>query len=435
MTDVVIHSRQVEMIPLAALKGYERNARIHPNTQVDSIVAIIRDAGFTNPLLIDDDDVIIAGHGRALAAKKLKMAEVPCVRVSGLTEEQVKALRISDNRTALGATWDDALLKVELADLQAMGFDLSLTGFTGLELQSIFSTQDGLTDPDEVPETPAIPVSKLGDVWRLGEHVLVCGDCTQAEVVSKALASHKPHLMVTDPPYGVNYDPTWRDHPETLGLTAAATANGAFARHGQGGRRGASGKVTNDNRADWREAWTLFPGDVAYVWHDHLHAGVVQESLRAASFLCRYGIVWNKSVHIIGRGHYHWKHEVCWYAVREKGVSHWGGDRKQSTVWDMEHRRSETGHGTQKPVEAMARPMRNNSAPGDRIYDPFAGSFTSGIAAQMNKRIIHAIEIEPAYVDVGVRRWEAFTGLKAVLDGDGRTFDQIAEARAKTDVV
>jgi DNA modification methylase len=415
---IVIHSRQVEMIPLGALKNYEKNARSHPDAQVASLVAIIRDAGFTNPLLIDDDDVIIAGHGRALAAAKLKMVDVPCVRVSGLTPEQLKGLRLSDNRTALGATWDDALLKLELGDLAAAGFDLSLTGFSGLELTGIFSTQEGNTDPEETPEPPAHPVSQLGDLWRLGDHWLICGDCTDKETVERVLGGQKPHLMVADPPYGVDYNADWRNH--------AVRANGSPI----AGR--AVGRVTNDDRLDWREAWALFPGDVAYVWHAGRHASEVQRSLEAAEFEIRVQIVWAKSNIAIGRGHYHWQHEPCWYAVRKGANGHWAGDRKQSTLWQIDKpQKSETGHSTQKPVEAMARPMRNNSKPGDRVYDPFVGSGTTIIAAQMNKRICHAIELSPAYVDVCLKRFADFSGIAPTLAETGETFEQVKASRGE----
>lgn len=411
---VKVHAHQIEMIPLDALKGYERNARTHPEDQINSLVAIIRDAGFTNPLLVDDEDVIIAGHGRALAARKLKMTEVPCVRVSGLTEEQIKSLRISDNRVGLGSGWDDGLLKLELTDLQASGFDLSLTGFSSLELTGLFATREGDTDPDDAPEAPAVPVSRLGDLWRLGEHWLICGDCTDKATVEKVLGGARPLLMVTDPPYGVEYDPAWRstEIPQVGKWKAPNRARGA---------------VQNDGRADWREAWALFSGDVAYVWHSGKHGAVVQVSLEACEFEIRSQIVWSKTSFAVGRGHYHWQHETCLYGVRGNG--HWAGDRKQSTVWPIEAlKKSDTGHGTQKPVECMARPIRNNSKVGDHVYEPFSGSGTTIIAGQMNKRIVHAIELNPAYVDVAVRRWEQFTGEKAALE-TGESFEQVKARR------
>jgi DNA modification methylase len=214
--------------------------------------------------------------------------------------------------------------------------------------------------------------------------------------------------MVTDPPYGVEYDPA------TARATTVASARG---------------KVLNDDRADWREAWALFPGDVAYVWHAGLRAREVVESLQASGFEMRAQIIWDKTRLVMSRGHYHFQHEPCWYAVRKSKTAHWAGDRKQGTVWAIPHRKSETGHGTQKPVECMARPIRNNSSPGQAVYEPFSGSGTTLIACEMEGRVCHAIELNPAYVDVAVERWQAFTGKTATLEGDGRTFAEIKEAR------
>jgi DNA modification methylase len=205
--------------------------------------------------------------------------------------------------------------------------------------------------------------------------------------------------MVTDPPYGVEYDPNWRNE--------ADRANGEkIGAH-------ATGRVENDDRADWSEAWGLFPGDVAYVWHGGRYASAVQNSLESAGFDIRCQIIWAKSRFAISRGHYHWQHEPCWYAVRRGSKGHWTGDRSQSTLWQIEHNKSETGHGTQKPVEAMRRPMLNNSSAGQAVYDPFMGSGTSIIAAETTGRVCYGIEIEPKYVDVAIQRWEQFTEKKA----------------------
>jgi DNA modification methylase len=218
--------------------------------------------------------------------------------------------------------------------------------------------------------------------------------------------------MATDPPYGVEYDPAWR------------------AKAGVNLSRAKLGKVANDDRADWREAWSLFPGSVAYVWHAGRHASTVQESLQAAGFEVRSQIIWSKERFALSRGHYHWQHEPCWYAVR--GSANWQGDRKQSTVWHINAREDRgLGHGTQKPVECMKRPLENNSSPGQAIYEPFCGSGTTIIEAEMTGRACHAIELSPAYVDVAVRRWEGFTGAAAVLEGDGRSFAEIAAQRAR----
>jgi DNA modification methylase len=222
----------------------------------------------------------------------------------------------------------------------------------------------------------------------------------------------KPHLCVTDPPYGVEYDPAWR---EDRGIASDGLAKGA---------------VLNDDRADWREAWALFPGDVIYCWHAALQSAAFVASLAAVGFEIRAQIIWDKTRPVISRGHYHWAHEPAWFAVRKGRTAHWTGDRKQTTIWSIPHRKSRTGHGTEKPVECMRRPIENNSSPGQAVYEPFSGSGTTIIAAEMTGRICHAIELNPAYVDVAVKRWEDFTGWKAVLDGTGQHFADVRAQRA-----
>jgi DNA modification methylase len=337
----------------------------------------------------------------------------------GWTKAQKRAYILADNQLALNAGWNEELLRIELADLAEMGFDLALTGFGEDELAALSAAGfEGLTDPDEVPEAPAEPVTVAGDVWVMGRHRLVCGDSTDADTVARALNGVTPHLMVTDPPYGVEYDPDWR--------------NRADRANGKPYGASAVGRVTNDGDNDWRDAWSLFPGDVAYIWHADRHASAVQASIEAAGFEIRCQVIWAKQQFAIGRGDYHWQHEPCWYAVRKGKTGHWSGDRKQTTLWQIDKpHKSETGHSTQKPVECMKRPIENNSSPGQAVYEPFSGSGTTIIAAEMTGRACHAIEISPAYVDVAVLRGQAFTGKAAVLDGDGRAFDDIAGQRQK----
>ncbi len=397
---------------VSALIPYARNARTHSEAQVAQLAASIREFGFTNPILVDGERGVIAGHGRLLAARKLGLAEVPVIELAHLSPAQRRAYVLADNKLALNAGWDDDLLRLELADLRSEGFDLGLTGFGLDEIGGLLADNTaGLTDPDQVPEVPAQPVSRAGDVWLLGRHRLVCGDSTDAATVERLLAGVKPHLMVTDPPYGVEYDPAWRNQA----LAGSNTAR--------------TGKVLNDHRADWREAWALFPGDVAYVWHGALHATTVAESLVACGFDIRAQIVWAKDRLVLGRGHYHWQHEPCWYAVR--GTGHWMGDRKQTTLWQIAStgQDAETVHGTQKPVECMRRPIENNSSPGQAVYEPFSGSGTTLIAAEMTGRACYAMELSPAYVDVAVLRWEAFTGQEALLSVRGQTFATIKAER------
>jgi DNA modification methylase len=399
---------------------YSRNAREHSATQIAQIVASIREFGFTNPVLLDESNVLIAGHGRLEAARYLNMPQLPALMLPGLSDAQKAALRIADNKLALNATWDDDLLRTELADLRDVGFDLSLTGFGDEELGALFADRtDGLTDPDDVPEPPAEPITQLGDVWLLGRHRLVCGDATSEADVSLALDGVKPHLMVTDPPYGVDYDPDWRND---------ALQAGVGARGAPGGR--AVGRVTNDERADWTDAWALSPSDVAYVWHGALHMTTVLDSLRSATYEPRSLIIWAKQQFVISRGHYHNQHEPCWYAVRNGKTAHWAGDRSQTTLWQIDKpHKSETGHSTQKPVECMKRPIENNSSPGQAVYDPFVGSGTTIIAAEMTGRTAHCIEISPTYCDTSIIRWQNFTGQQATTP-DGIPYQEHAHREA-----
>jgi len=412
---------QIERIGVEALIPYARNSRTHSDAQVAQIAASIREFGFTNPVLVDEANGIVAGHGRVLAARKLKMPDVPAIRLSHLTEAQNRAYVIADNKLALNAGWAIELLRLEINDLRGLEFDVALTGFSTEELDALMAAPgtEGLTDPDAIPEAPERPIAVPGDAWLLGRHRLVCGDCTDPLAVEKALSGVKPHLMVTDPPYGVEYDPSWR---------AAVNHDGPDSKR-------ATGKVMNDDRADWREAWALFPGDVFYIWSapGPLQC-VVHESLIAVDMDVRQQIIWAKNKFAIGRGHYHYQHEVCWYGVRKNKTAHYNGDRKQTTLWQIDKpQNSETGHGTQKPIECMKRPIENNSSPGQAIYEPFSGSGTTIIAAEMTGRACHAIELNAAYVDVAVKRWQEFTGQAATLEGDGRSFADMATERCKAD--
>ena len=217
--------------------------------------------------------------------------------------------------------------------------------------------------------------------------------------------------MVTDPPYGVEYDAEWRLRAGLNDVTAA------------------HGKVLNDDRADWREAWELFPGDVAYVWHAGLFAQVVAESLQSCDFQLRSQIIWAKTRFALSRGHYHWQHEPCWYAVKKGAKGHWHGDRSQATLWEIEHIKSETGHSTQKPIDAMRIPILNNSKRGDAIYEPFCGSGTTLISCELEGRKCYASELNPPYIDVIINRWQELSGEQAVLDGDGRTYHEMTDER------
>lgn len=406
---------EVKLRPIGDIKPSPRNVRLHSERQIDQIRQSLRDYGWTTPVLVDEDGQLIAGHGRLEAAKREGITEVPVAVASGWTEAQRRAYALADNKIALNSTWDEAALGIELGELSGLGVDLGTLGFDDAEVAALSPTggHTGLTDPEDAPEPPSDPISIRGDLWALGKHRLLCGNSTSPDDVKRVLGDVAPHLMVTDPPYGVKYDAAWRE------------------RSGLNGPDAAKGKVSNDDCADWTESWNLFPGDVAYVWCASLFSDTVIQSLERAEFIRRSQIIWDKTRLIISRGHYHWQHEPCWYTVRKGRSGHWSGDRKQTTVWAIPHRKSETGHGTQKPVECMKRPIENNSSPGQAVYEPFSGSGTTIIAAEMTGRYCHAIEIDPAYVDVAVRRWQDFAGQKATLEGDGRTFEEIAAERAR----
>lgn len=411
----------VEYLPIERLIPYAKNAKAHPPKQVAQLTASIKEFGFLNPVLCDKNDVLIAGHGRVLGAKDAGLKELPVVRAEHLTDAQVRAFRIADNKLQMNSDFLEDLLGDELKALDDEGFDLSLLGFGGSELDKLLADDAELERAEETPDVPTIPVTIKGDVWVLGKHRLVCGDSTVATDVDKALNGVTPHLMATDPPYGINYDASWRND-------AVQAGNGK--RGAPSGR--AIGKVANDDNADWRDTWTLFPGEVAYVWHAGTQSKAVIESLEAAGFELRAQIIWAKSNIVIGRGHYHPQHEPCWYAVRKRqgATGHWSGDRTQSTLWKIDKpQKSETGHSTQKPVECMLRPIKNNSSPGQAVYEPFSGSGTTIIAGEMSGRSVHAIELNEAYVDVAVLRWQEFASGQATLEGDGRTFDEIKQSR------
>jgi DNA modification methylase len=412
---------QVERWPIERLIPYANNPRLHSDADIDKLGSAVDKWGWTNPILVDEEGVLIAGHARLCAALRRGLADVPVMIARGWTQDEKGAYRLADNQLAARAAWDPDLLRDALRELQFTGFDLDLIGFEPKELETHLAAlgSSGLTDPDSVPEIPDQPVTELGDIWQLGDHRVGCGDSTSGADVASVLGASKPHLMIADPPYGVSYDPSWR------------------SRSNNGSGKLARGKVLNDDRADWREAYALFAGDVAYVWHGALHGDAVAADLAACGLLLRAQIAWVKQHFTLSRGDYHWKHEVCWYAVREGKSSQWQGDRTQTTVWEIannnpfgnQQREQSWGHGTQKPVECMRRPIINNTRPGQAIYDPFLGSGTSLIAAEMTGRICCGLELSPAYVDVIVRRWQLFTGRAARHQASGQSFDERADGQ------
>ncbi|MBQ9629689.1 MAG: site-specific DNA-methyltransferase [Synergistaceae bacterium] len=429
---------EIERIAPYELRPYEGNPRIHSDKQIEKLKASINEYGFVLPVLIDANNVIIAGHAIVRASIELKLSEIPCVRAGHLTEAQIHAYILADNRLAEDSEWDKPKLKAEMLRLRdEYGLELEHTGFEKREILRLrMDIAEEPKDEDALPEPVSNPVTIPGDIWLLGEHRLICGSSTDKDTVQKLLAGTKPHLMITDPPYGVNYKPEWRN--EMLGGESART-----------------GQVLNDDCDDWREAWKLFPGDVAYVWHASLHCRNVADSLESCGFIMRNQIIWVKPNFALSRGDYHWQHECCWYAVREEGEcpeianycegydaclyavrknqkSHWQGSRSESTVWQIGFNEdTKTTHGTQKPVECMRRPMLNNSEPNEIIYEPFCGSGTTIIAAESCRRICYAVELNPEYVDMTIKRFQAYANQSVILEGDGRTFEEIAGIRSE----
>lgn len=407
--------------PIGKFVPYPRNPRKNDQA-VDRMAASIQEFGFKIPILARSSGEIVDGHLRLKAAQKLGLAEVPILLCDEWSEAQVKAFRLMVNRSATWADWDTELVAIEIKELQTIDFDLSLTGFDPLEIDDFLFGDQADPAEEDIPELCQDAVTQPGNLWRCGPHRIFCNDATSEDAVRILLGAGQPALMVTDPPYGVRLDPAWR---ERAGL----------------GRQRQTGKIPNDDRVDWTAAYRLFTGDVAYVWHAGVHAAEVAAGLESIGFRIRAQIVWVKQHFALGRGDFHWAHEPAWYAVREGKSSNWCGDRTQSTVWQIANlnpfggsRQEEaTGHGAQKPIELMRRPIRNNTVRGDIVYDPFLGSGTTMIAAHSTDRICYGLDIDPRYVDVIVKRWQRFTGQAAALEGDGRSFDEIAAERSRAE--
>tara|TARA_Y100000401_G_C8304097_1_gene215896 strand:- start:16 stop:1182 length:1167 start_codon:yes stop_codon:yes gene_type:complete len=385
---------EVRQIPITEINPAPYNPRKNLKPGDPDYEALKRSVdrwGLVEPLVWNQTSKTLVGGHQRLKVLKDMGAETATVTVVHLDDQDEAALNVALNK--ISGDWDTKRLADLLSDLDANGYDATLTGFDVRELEELLVDKPSADDP--APEPPANPKSKVGEVYLLGKHRLMCGDATNKEHVKKLLGDVKPHLMVTDPPYGVEYDPNWRNEAAakgTIGYGATAV-----------------GQVQNDDRADWSEAWELFPGQVAYVWHAGNLAHVVAGSLQQAGFQVRAQVIWAKPRHVISRGHYHGQHEPCWYAVRKGHKGHWCGSRKESTLWQINHSRSETGHGTQKPLEAMRRPILNNSSPGQAVYDPFGGSGTTLIAAEETSRVCYMMELDPGYCDVIRERYEAIT--------------------------
>jgi DNA modification methylase len=423
----------VESWPIDRFVFYARNPRKN-DAVVDRMCSSIREFGFKIPVLARSDGEVIDGHLRLKAAKKLRINDVPVILCDEWTPAQVKAFRLMVNRSVTWADWDEELLALELQELNEADFDLSLTGFDPKELDDLLLTTDDDDQANAVPAVPESPASRPGDLWICGPHRVLCGDSTSAADASRLLGERKPLLLVTDPPYGIELDSEWRDR---AGLNGCGPAETSYMKHRTEGHTETT--ISGDTRADWSEAFELVPSiQIAYVWHASVFTREVLNGLLRIGFLYPQQIIWNKGRTVLTRTHYWYQHEPCWY-VRKKNAPWFGKAGENSTIWDSPSPKFIMGgsdeekydHPTQKPVDLMRRPILNHTKRGELVYEPFLGSGTTLAAAELTERACCGMELDPKYIDVIVQRWQTLSGKQAKLDGDGRTFEEIAEERRK----
>ena len=393
-------NRKLEWRSVSTLIPYARNSRTHSDEQIAQIAASIKEFGWTNPILIDGDNGIIAGHGRLSAARKLGHEEVPVIELKDLTETQRKAYIIADNRLALNAGWDNEMLTIELNELLADNFALDILGFDPKELNALLEPEVvvGLTDEDDAPEIPEEPKTKLGDIYQLGKHRVMCGDSCSIHDMEKLCGGQLVDMWLTDPPYNVAYE----------GKTKDAL------------------KIQNDSMGDdqfrqfLRDAYVtadlvMKQGAVFYIWHADSEGYNFRGAAQDAGWKVRQCLIWKKSSMVMGRQDYHWKHEPCLYGWKEGAGHLWATDRKQTTILEFERPSKSKEHPTMKPVALFEYQMLNNTKGGDIVLDSFGGSGTTLLAAEKHGRHGYLMELDPKYCDVIVKRWEDFTGKKAML--------------------
>ncbi len=376
----------MKLVPIEKLVPYVNNARTHNAEQIMKLRSSLREFGFINPVIIDKDYNIIAGHGRVMAAKEEKIDRVPCVFVDYLTEAQKKAYILADNRMAMDAGWDEELLKVEIEALQAENFDLGLTGFDEKELAAFFDVDDAKEDDFDVDkELQKPPVTKTGDVWLLGRHRLVCGDSTKEETYKVLMGEEKANLVVTDPPYNVNY-------------------------------QGSAGKIKNDNLKNEQFYQFLFDAfscmekamaeDASiYVFHADTEGLNFRKAFADAGFYLSGTCIWKKQSLVLGRSPYQWQHEPCLFGWKKNGRHQWYSDRKQTTIWEFDKPKKNGDHPTMKPIPLIAYPIKNSSMTNCIVLDPFGGSGSTLITCEQTNRICRTIELDEKYCDVIVKRY------------------------------
>jgi len=395
----MLGATKIEWQSVDKLIPYAKNSRTHSPEQVGQIAASIKEFGFRNPILVDGVG-IIAGHGRLMAAQKLGLDKVPTIDCSDMTESQKKAYIIADNKLALNAGWDTAMLSIEMKDLEDEGFDLALLGFDDKELNALLEPEvtEGLTDEDAVPDVPEEPKTKLGDIYILGNHRLMCGDSCSITDMEKLVNNRQVDMWLTDPPYNVAYEGKTKD---ALTIQNDSMDNEGFRQFLR------DAYVTADT--------VMKAGAVFYIWHADSEGYNFRGAAHDAGWKVRQCLIWKKSTMVMGRQDYHWKHEPCLYGWKEGAGHLWATDRKQTTILEFDKPSRNGEHPTMKPVALFEYQMLNNTKGGDIVLDSFGGSGTTLLAAEKHGRHAYLMELDPKYCDVIVKRWEDFTGKKAVL--------------------
>ena len=390
---------------------YAMNSRTHSDEQVNQVAASIKEFGYTNPILVDEFNIIIAGHGRLLAAKKLGLDQVPTITLEGLTEAQRKAYVIADNKLALNAGWDDQALQAELERLKELDFDLELTGFDPDELAKLLEPEqvEGLTGEDAVPEVPDEPVTKEGDIWICGNHRVMCGDSTSIDALESLMNGNEADMWLTDPPYNIAYEGGSKKREQIKN----------------------DEMQDNDFRQFLVDVYTaanavMKCGAVFYIWHADSEGYNFRGAAIDIGWPIRQTLIWNKHNSAFGRSDYHWKHEPCLYGWKPGAAHLWAADRKQTTVLDFERPSKSDLHPTMKPVSLMEYQITNNTKGHDCILDSFGGSGSTLIACEKTNRFCRTMELDPKYCDVIIKRWQDFTGKEAVLESTGETFNEVS---------
>lgn len=389
-----------------SLIPYARNARTHSDMQIAQIAASIKEFGFLNPIVIAEDNTILCGHGRLMAAQKLGLKKVPCVKESHLTETQRRAFIIADNKLSLNAGWDNELLSVELTELQGADFDLDLLGFDEKELSQLFDEGNEIQEDEFDVETELTKptFSKTGDIWSLGRHRLVCGDSTKEETYKSLMGKKKANLVMTDPPYNVDY-------------------------------QGSAGKIKNDNMESDKFYQFLLDAFVnmeqamasdasIYVFHADTEGLNFRKAFIDAGFYLSGCCIWKKPSLVLGRSPYQWQHEPCLYGWKKKGKHQWYSGRKETTVWEFEKSKKNSEHPTMKPIPLLAYPITNSTMSNAIVLDPFGGSGSTLIACEQTDRICYTIELDEKFCDVIVNRYleQVGTDTEIKVIRDGKTF-------------